>query len=106
MLSSCLLEIEDKIMEKEANQTEAGKKYAEAYAAHYAQRDLPLAFQLYQSVVTSHTSSAEAGYARHQLQNIINDVVPKQELLDAQIRLALDRLDQDGLAKAGRIRSA
>jgi hypothetical protein len=35
----------------------------------------------------------EAGYSRTQVQNIVNAVVPKQELLDAQMELALARLE-------------
>jgi hypothetical protein len=73
--------------------TEAGGQYAAAYAAHYKGRDLPVALQLYRKVMASHPDAQEAGYSREQVQNIINTVVPKQELLDAQIELALAHLE-------------
>jgi hypothetical protein len=76
-------------MRRETETTEAGRQYAAAYAAHYTGRDLPVALQLYKKVMASHPSSQEAGYSRAQVQNIVNTVVPKQELLDAQIELAL-----------------
>ena len=83
--------------------TEAGREYAAAYAAHYKGRDLPVALQLYKKVMASHPSTQEAGYSRTQVQNIVNAVVPKQELLDAQIELALAHLDHDGPPDARRI---
>ena len=69
--------------------TEAGRQYAAAYAAHYTGRDLPVALQLYMKVMASHPAAKEAAYSRMQVQNIINTVVPKQELLDAQMELVL-----------------
>ncbi|MBN2293594.1 MAG: hypothetical protein JXM70_14285 [Pirellulales bacterium] len=68
---------------------ESGQQYAAAYAAHYTGRDLPRALQLYREVMASHPGTREEGYARSQIQNIVNSVVPKQELLDAQIELAV-----------------
>jgi hypothetical protein len=69
--------------------TEASRQYATAYAAHYTETDLPAAMRLYKQVMTSHPSDPEAEYARVQIQNIVNAVVPKQELLDAQMEMAL-----------------
>ena len=74
--------------------TEAGRQYAAAYASHYTGRDLPVALQLYKKVMASHPSTPEAGYSRAQVQNIVNTVVPKQELLDAQIELAVAHLER------------
>ena len=68
--------------------TEAGREYATAYAAHYTGRDLPVALQLYMKVIASHPDTQEATYSRAQVHNIVNSVVPRQELLDAEIRLA------------------
>jgi len=70
--------------------TEAGRSYAAAYAAHYTDHDLPTALQLYLKVMSAHADTKEAGYARSQAQNIINATVPDQELLDAQVKLAVD----------------
>ena len=71
--------------------TEAGRDYAAAYAAHYTDHSLPKALQLYLKVISAHPGTKEAGYARSQAQNIINATVPDQELLDAQVKLAVDR---------------
>jgi hypothetical protein len=79
-------------MGNDTDPTEAAQQYAAAYAAHYTQGDLPLALQLYQQVMASHPSTPQAGYAAMQVRNIVNAVVPKQELLDAQIELALAHL--------------
>jgi hypothetical protein len=73
---------------------EAARAYAEAYAAHYSERDLAKALQLYQRIMASHASAQEAGYSRAQIQNIVNTLVPAQELLDAQLELALARLER------------
>jgi hypothetical protein len=74
--------------------TEAARAYAVAYAAHYSERDLLKALQLYEDLVASHASAQEAGYSRAQIQNIVNTLVPAQELLDAQLELALARLER------------
>ena len=71
--------------------TEAGRIYAAAHAAQYTEHDLPKALQLYLEVIFAHAGTKEAGYARSQAQNIINATVPDQELLDAQVKLAVDR---------------
>lgn len=76
-------------MKTETELTEAGRDYAAAYAAHYTDHDLPTALQLYLKVVSSCPGTKEAGYARAQAQNIINATVPDQELLDAQVELAV-----------------
>ena len=73
--------------------TEAARAYAAAYAAHYSERDLTMALRLYKKLIASHASAREAGYSRTQIQNIVNAVVPEQELLDAQTKLAIARLE-------------
>lgn len=76
--------------------TEAGRQYAAAYAAHYKGRDLPAALQLYIKVIASHPDAKEAGYSRAQVHNIVNTVVPKQELLDAEIELSRAHFEHGG----------
>lgn len=90
-------------MRNEIELTEESRQYAAAYAAHYVDRDLPLALQLYKKLMASHPSAQEAGYSRMQVQNIVNAVVPKQELLDAQMELVVAHFEHDGLLDAGRI---
>jgi hypothetical protein len=90
-------------MRTETEPTEASRQYAAAYAAHYIGHDLPLALQLYRQLMASHPSAREAGYAWMQVQNIVNAVVPKQELLEAQIKLVLAHFEHDGLLDAGRL---
>jgi hypothetical protein len=82
--------------------TEAGRQYATAYAAQYSERDLPAAFQLHMKVMASYPGAPEAEYSRIQVQNIVNTVVPKQELLDAEIKLALAHLEHEGPPDAER----
>jgi hypothetical protein len=90
-------------MRTETEPTEANQQYAAAYAVHYTGRDLPLALQLYRKLMASHPNAQEANYSRMQVQNIVNAVVPKQELLDAQIKLVLVHFEHDGLLDAGRL---
>jgi hypothetical protein len=83
-------------MRNNTNFTEAGGQYAAAYAAHYTRHDLPAALKLYTDVMASHPGTREADDSRMQVQNIIKAVVPKQELLDAQIELALGHFEREG----------
>lgn len=89
-------------MKNESKLTEASRQYAAAYAAHYAARDLPLALHCYQKLMASHPDAPEADYSRMQVHNIVNAVVPKQELLDAEMELVLAHLDHDEPFDAGR----
>jgi hypothetical protein len=73
--------------------TEAAREYAAAYAAQYSQRDLAMALQLYERLIASHSGAREAGYARSQVRNIVDAIVPEQDVLDAQIVLALAYLE-------------
>jgi hypothetical protein len=76
-------------MRNETELTEAGKQYAEAYAAHYTTKDLHEALELYKGIMAEHPNTKEAEYSRTQIQNIVQSVVPKERLLDAQVELAL-----------------
>lgn len=75
-------------------ETGAGREYAAAHAAHYSERNLAAALELYRELMASRPNAPEAGYSRTQIQNIIEVVVPAQELLEAQIGLALTRLER------------
>jgi hypothetical protein len=88
-------------MRSDPEPTQAGKEYAAAHAAHYAEKNLRDALQLYRAIVAVHSNSQEAKYSREQIQNIANSVVPKQELLDAQIKLVLAHFKQDALLDTG-----
>ena len=83
-------------MRDETTVAEAGEQYAEAHAAHYTTKDLHEALGLYQGVMAAHPNTTEAEYSRSQLQNIATSVVPKQELLDAQVELTLAHLEHEG----------
>ena len=54
------------------------------------------ALELYRGIVAAHPETPEAGYSRTQIQNIVNSVVPDQELLDAQADLALAHMAPQG----------
>jgi hypothetical protein len=73
--------------------TEAGREYAAAHATHYSERNLAAALQLYRELMASHPNAPEPGYSRARIHNIVNAVVPAQDLLDAQIGLARARLE-------------
>ncbi len=90
-------------MRHDTELSDAGRQYAAACDAHYTRHDLPGALRLYMTIVASQPDAQEAGYARTQVQNIANAVVPKQELLDAQVELALAHLENDGAPAAERI---
>ncbi|MEJ2240223.1 MAG: hypothetical protein P8X82_18185 [Gemmatimonadales bacterium] len=81
-----------------AEVAEAGQQYAAAYAAHYTTKDLREALRLYRGVMAAHPNTQEAGYSQSQIQNIVNAVVPRQELLDAQVDLALAHFDHEDQA--------
>ena len=83
-------------MKKELRKTEAGEKYAKAHVAHYTTKDLREALSLYKAVMAAYPDSVEYQYSRSQIQNIVNSVVPKQELFDAQVELALVHIVKEG----------
>jgi hypothetical protein len=76
-------------MKKTTKKTEAGQQYTAAHEAHYTTKDLGEALRLYRSVMDGHPDTQEAEYSRSQIQNIVTAVVPKNELFDAQVELAL-----------------
>ena len=81
-------------MNDDDSTTQAARSYAAAYAAHYSERDMATALKLYRDLIASHASALEAGYSRTQIQNIVKALVPAQELLDAQIELALAHIER------------
>ncbi len=85
-------------MKNEIEFTEAGREYAAAYAAHYTERDLPGALRMYVNLIASHPDEQEATFSRAQVQNIVNTVVPKQELFEVQVNLAAAHFVHDGQA--------
>ena len=89
-------------MRNDTEHTEPGGQYWAAYAAHYKERDLPRALELYLKVIASHPFTEEANHSRDQVQNIINTVVPQEGLLDAQIELAVAHLEHEGPPDARR----
>ena len=82
-------------MRNDTGLTEASQKYAAAYAAHYGTKDLREALEFYQGIVAAHPDTQEAGYSRSQIQNIIKEVVPEQELFEAQVDMAMVRFGGD-----------
>ena len=82
-------------MKKHTANDEAVRNYEAAHMVHYQTKDLHEALGLYKGVMASHPDTPEAGYSRTQIQNIAKSVVPKQELLDAEIELVLTHLDKE-----------
>jgi hypothetical protein len=62
---------------------------------HYKTKDLPKAFKLYRGIIADYPETKEAGYSLSQVQNIVNAVVPKQEVMDAIVALTLAHFEQD-----------
>jgi hypothetical protein len=79
---------------------ESGRQYAAAHEAHYVKKDLRGALELYRSVVDANPNSREAKYSRAQVRNIVRDVVPAGELLEAQVGCALAHFEIRGKAEA------
>jgi hypothetical protein len=75
--------------------SEAAQQYAEAHAAHYAERDLLGALRSYDQLIALHPSAPEAEYARTQIRNIVKSVIPAKELLAAELELVLRYLRPD-----------
>jgi hypothetical protein len=73
--------------------SEAGQRYASAYDTHYTAKDLHKAFTLYEDIIAAHPDTKEAGYSRAQVQNIVNTVVPKKEIIDSLMELARIHFD-------------
>ena len=75
-------------MTNETTTTKAGQDYAAAHAMHYKTKDLQEALGLYEGIMAAHPDTHEATYFRTQIQNIAKSVIPKQELLDAELSMA------------------
>lgn len=73
---------------------EAGQQYATAYDMHYTTKDIHKAFTLYEDIIAAHPDTKEAGYSKSQIQNIVNAVVPKREIMDSLMKLARIHFDQ------------
>jgi len=92
-------------MSDDAAAAEAAREYAAAYATHYSERDLAAALNLYERIMATHPKAREAAYSRAQVQNIVETVVPKEELLEALLKLARAHL-APALAAPSRARPA
>jgi len=72
--------------------SKANQMYADAHQEQYKNHDPPAALAIYRAIIAAHPEEKEAGYSRGQIRNIASKVVPKQELLDAELELALSHL--------------
>lgn len=89
-------------MRKYTDASEAGRQYATAHAAHYGTEDLRGALELYLDLIAAHPDAQEAEYSRSQVQNIVKAVVPRQQLLDAQVDCALAHFEPADQQKVSR----
>jgi hypothetical protein len=90
-----LREIGEHEMRNDTSPAKANQQYAAAHAAHYEAKDLREALLLYKGVLVAHPDTQEAGYARSQIQNIIKEVIPERELLEAQMDRAMVHFGED-----------
>jgi predicted translin family RNA/ssDNA-binding protein len=81
-------------MSNETEENNSVQQYALAYGLHYDSEDLKQAFEQYKHILQAFPDTREAGYARSQIQHIVNATVPKQILLESQMKLATAALDQ------------
>lgn len=96
-------------MSMNAGVTQASKLYAAAHGTHYEAKDLRAALGLYQSILAAHPDSPEAGHSTSQIRNIVQAVVSKQDLLDAEVGLArahFERADHEASTRATAIAPA
>jgi hypothetical protein len=82
-------------MKNRNNVTVAGQDYTRAHDMHYKTKDLPKAFKLYGGIIADYPETKEAGYSLTQVQNIVNAVIPKKEVMDALVALTLAHFEQD-----------
>jgi hypothetical protein len=82
-------------MKNRNNVTVANQDYTKAHDMHYKTKDLPKAFKLYRGIIADYPETKEAGYSLSQVQNIVNAVVPKQEVMDALVALTLALFEKD-----------
>lgn len=82
-------------MKNKNNITVAGQDYEKAYDMHYKTKDLPKAFKIYRGIISDYPETDEARYSLSQVQNIVSAVVPKQEVMDAIVALALVHFEPD-----------
>jgi hypothetical protein len=75
-------------MKNQTESTKAGQQYAAAHAMQYQTKDLDKALDLYEGVMAANPDTSEAEYSRTQIQNIVKSLVPKEELLAAQMAMA------------------
>jgi hypothetical protein len=73
---------------KDIELTEVGRLYVATYTMHHTTKNLRKAFELYKNIITKHPSTKETAYAKCQIQNIVNTVVPDDERLSIQMDLA------------------
>jgi len=70
------------------------QQYALAYGLHYESENLKQAFEQYKHILLEFPDTPEAGYARSQIQHIVNAMVPREEILESQMKLATAAFDQ------------
>ncbi len=82
-------------MRHEVEISKAGKLYAAAYAAQYSSKNIYKAFTLYKSVIAAFPQSKEAGNAKLQIRNIVDNLLPKDPFLREQINSASVMVDSE-----------
>jgi hypothetical protein len=81
--------------------TMASRAYDKAHTAHYATKNFHDALELYKGVLALYPNTQEAEYSRTQMHNIVKGVVPKDDLLTAQVEQALACLELVGPPETG-----
>ena len=74
--------------------TKAEEDYKLAYTSHYSEKNLKGAFDLYRRIITDHPESHESIYSRKQIENIVAQLIPKQEIFDVLINKLLKHFEK------------
>lgn len=81
-------------MTNETEEKNSVQQYALAYGLHYETENLKQAFEQYKHILQEFPDTREAGYARSQIQHIVNATVPREKILESQMKLATAAFDQ------------
>jgi hypothetical protein len=82
-------------MTNQIESSDSFKQYVIAYTAHYNNKKLQKALELYQLVISKYPGTKKAEYSRQQILDIIHGVVPNPKLTDTQVTRATKHFKQD-----------
>lgn len=82
-------------MKDESTPRAAHRQYRLAHEMHYTTKDLYQALELYKRVITAYPDTQEAAWSRMQIEYILDNVVPNQDLLNGGAEPASSHSEYD-----------